>query len=215
MTDVKSEALRYLGYRGHTPDETTAALLDRGYEELTAAAVMRSCHKIVSKSEAAPLLIGDDIAAHLAKSDRVIFFAATLGSAADGVIRRAEIANMAYALILDALASAMTEEFCDRIEREIAAATEGFLTWRYSPGYGDYPISVQPELIRFLNADKLIGLTATESDILLPRKSVTAVIGVSDNEQERKVRGCAVCNLREKCQFRKDGGHCGNSQGTA
>jgi len=215
VTDVKSEALRYLGYRGHQPDGTTAALLEKGYEELSAAAVMRSCHKIVRKSDAASLLVGKDIAAHLAKSERVIFFAATLGSAADGVIRRAEITNMAYALILDALASAMTEEFCDRTEREIAGNVQGHLTWRYSPGYGDYPISVQPELIRFLNAEKLIGLTVTDSDILLPRKSVTAVIGVSDEEQERTVRGCAVCNLREKCQFRKDGGHCGNSQGTA
>lgn len=211
MNRVKQEALRYLGYGKNPPDEATAALIDKGYEELSAAAVTRSCYKVTEKSAVAELLVGNDIAEHLAKSDRVIFFAATLGSAADGVIRRAEITNMAYALVLDALASAMTEEYCDNTELEIKSAVSGNFTWRYSPGYGDYPLSVQPALIKYLNAEKLIGLTVTESGILLPRKSVTAVIGVSDGEQDKKLRGCAVCNMRESCRFRKNGGHCGNS----
>ena len=118
---------------------------------------------------------------------------------------------MAYALVLDALASAMTEEFCDSAENEMKAKLPGNFTWRFSPGYGDYPIELQPDMIRFLNADKLIGLTATESNILIPRKSVTAVIGVSEDEQEQALRGCAVCKMRENCRYRKDGGHCGNN----
>lgn len=211
MTDVKSEALRYLGCRGREPDAVTAELLEKGYKELSAAAVTRSCWKLADKSEVAGLLIGDDIERHLAGCDRVVFFAATLGSAADGLIRRAEIGNMAYALILDALASAMTEEYCDSTELEIKQRVGGYFTWRFSPGYGDYPISVQPELIQYLNAGKLIGLTVTDSDILLPRKSVTAVIGVSGDELDKGVRGCATCGMRDKCQFRKDGMTCGNS----
>lgn len=205
------EALRYLGYRGNEPDEAVSELLERGYKELSAAAVTRSCYKVADKTEVGTLLIGENIRKHLAKSDRVIFFAATLGSAADGVIRRAEITNMAYALVLDALASAMVEEYCDTTEQEMKRAVGGNFTWRFSPGYGDYPISVQSDLIRWLDAGKLIGLTVTDSDILIPRKSVTAVIGVSEGEQEKSLRGCAVCNLREKCRFRKDGGHCGNN----
>ena len=211
MIRVKAEALRYLGYRGQKPDEAAAELIDRGYDELRANAVPKSVHRIAEKSTVTELLRGESIAKHLAGSDRVIFFAATLGAGADRLIRTAEIRDMAYALVLDALASAMTEEYCDSIEEELKAAYHGHFTWRFSPGYGDYPIDVQQELIRYLNAEKLIGLTVTESSILLPRKSVTAVIGISDAPQAKGVRGCTTCNLRETCQYRKDGTTCGNS----
>lgn len=208
MIDVKKEALRYLGYRGKEPDEATAGLVDKGYDELSAVSHQRDCYRIVEKTAAEPLLKGDGIAAHLAESSRVIFFAATLGSEADKLIRTAEIRNMAYALVLDALASAMTEAFCDALETRLHDEVGGFFTWRFSPGYGDYPIDIQPEIIRFLNADKLIGLTVTESNILIPRKSVTALIGVSDKEQSKGVRGCAACSMRGRCAFRSGGGVC-------
>lgn len=208
MTDVKSEALRYLGYRGNPPDEATAALLDKGYDELKTAAVPRYITKLFAKQDASHLLKGSGIAAHLSASDRVIFFAATLGSGTDRLIHTAEITNMAYALILDALASAMTEQLCDNIEQELHAGVSGYFTWRYSPGYGDYPLDVQSGIIRALDADKRIGLTVTSSDILIPRKSVTAVIGVSDSEQAKGQRGCATCNLRETCSFRSAGTTC-------
>lgn len=208
--DVKKEALRYLGYRGKEPDEATAELVDRGYAELKAASSPRECHKVVSMEEADFLLKGGDIRSHLRDSGRVIFFAATLGSEADRLIRTAEIRNMAYALVLDALASAMTEAHCDALETRLHGEVGGFFTWRFSPGYGDYPIDVQPEIIRFLNAEKLIGLTVTNSSILIPRKSVTALIGVSDTEQSRGVRGCAACGMREKCTYRQEGTTCGS-----
>ncbi|MBR5088023.1 MAG: hypothetical protein IK093_01205 [Ruminiclostridium sp.] len=206
---VKEEALRYLGYGGKEPDAGTAELLDRAYKELCEAVSPGSCVKLVYKDEAAPLLRGNDIEKHLAGSDRVIFFAATLGTKADALIRTAEISNMAYALVLDSLASAMTEEYCDELEEKLRAQYGGHFTWRYSPGYGDYPIDIQPDIIRFLNADKRIGLTATESNILIPRKSVTAVIGISETEQSGGVRGCAGCNLKDTCRYRKGGNSCG------
>lgn len=208
MTDIKKEALRYLGYRGKEPDEATAELVERGYAELNAAASPRDIHKLVDIEEAEFLLKGGDIRGHLRDSRRVIFFAATLGSEADRLIRTAEVRNMAYALVLDALASAMTEAYCDELEERLHSETDGYFTWRFSPGYGDYPIDVQPDIIRFLNADKLIGLTVTESNILIPRKSVTALIGVSDTEQSKGVRGCAACSMRERCTYRSSGSTC-------
>ena len=208
MTDVKSEALRYLGYRGSAPDEATAGLLDKGYAELRKTAEPRNITAVKDKSDIAHLLSGNDIAKHLSRSERVIIFAVTLGSGTDRLIRTAEITNMAYALILDALASAMVEESCNALEAELHAKIPGFFTWRFSPGYGDYPLDVQSGIIRLLEADKRIGLTVTESDILIPRKSVTALIGVSDSEQEKGQRGCATCNLRETCNFRSAGTTC-------
>ncbi len=208
MTDVKSEALRYLGYRGNKPDDATSALLDKAYDELAKAAVPRYISKLSPKNDVSYLLKGNDIAAHLSASSRVIIFAATLGSAADRLIRTAEITNMAYALILDALASAFIEQVCEDAERELHEKNAGFFTWRFSPGYGDYPLDVQSDIVRYLDADKRIGLTVTGSDILIPRKSVTAVIGISDTEQAKGIRGCATCNLRKTCNYRKTGITC-------
>ncbi len=209
MIKVKEEALRYLGYRGKAPDPATTELLDEAYTELASVSRPLSCYRLVSKNDASSLLAGNDIIKHLASSDRVIFFAATLGNAADVLIRRAEVNNMAKAVILDSLASAMTEEYCDELEAKLKQEYPGNFTWRFSPGYGDYPIDIQLPLIRFLNADKQIGLTVTESNILLPRKSVTAVIGISEKEQGKSVRGCETCNMRENCAYRKNGTECG------
>ena len=98
---------------------------------------------------------------------------------------------------------------CDEVENLIKAENpDKFLTWRFSPGYGDYPLSLQSELLRILDAPRKIGLCTNENSILTPTKSVTAVIGVSDNPIENKRKGCASCNLKTTCKFRKAGTRC-------
>ncbi len=206
--DIKKETLRYLGYKGE-PDEQTEMLLTKAQEELTAAVNPKFCWRVFDKSDCGNILTGNDIKNHLIGSEKIILFAATLGSAADRIIRAAEISNMAYAVVLDAYASAMIEEYCDSCETEMKAKTGGCYTFRYSAGYGDYPISVQSEFIRILSADKLIGLTATENHILVPRKSVTAVIGITDREQKEIGNKCDNCNMKNRCRFRKEGLNCG------
>lgn len=120
---------------------------------------------------------------------------------------------MAYALVLDALSSAMIERYCDECEQIMRERTGGHFTFRFSPGYGDFPIEVQDAFLRLLSAEKRIGLTATENHILIPRKSVTAVIGIigtgtaADGEPPKK-RSCEGCNLRDRCDFRR----CGNGE---
>ncbi len=203
----RNEALRYLGYKGE-PDSQTALLLDRAEKELSAVNPAFCC-RIVEKSECGMLLQGNDIRKHLSDCERVIIFAATLGAVFEKLIRTAEIINMAYAVVLDAYGSAFIEDYCDRFEAVLKEKTGGFFTWRYSPGYGDYPISMQSDFIRFLSADKKIGLTATENHILIPRKSVTAIIGISKKEERSEKSSCECCNIKETCKFRKDGQGCG------
>lgn len=210
MTEIQKEALRYLGYRGNDPDDATYSLLCKAEKELRENASMKFCFRALDKSEDLPVLKGEDIMRHIKDCNRVILFAATLGVAADSLIRRAEISDMAYAVILDSMASALIEEYCDSCETEMKKSVEGHFTTRFSPGYGDYPISEQEAFIAFLNANKLIGLTATESHILIPRKSVTAVIGVSDKPIEKRKRSCESCNLRENCKMRKENKSCDN-----
>lgn len=205
--NIRNEALRYLGYKGE-PDTQTALLLDKAekaFSDITPA----FCCRVLHKSECGMLLQGNDIRKHLSDCERVIIFAATLGAAAERLIRTAEISNMAYAVVLDAYANAFIEDYCDKCEEELHRKLQGFFTWRYSPGYGDYPISAQADFIRILSADKQIGLTATENHILIPHKSVTAIIGVSEKGIQSQKSSCDSCNMKDTCKYRKDGQGCG------
>ena len=109
----------------------------------------------------------------------------------------------------DAMASALTEQLSDAAEAEILAGLPGLHpTWRFSPGYGDLPLTVQDDLLRSVNAEKRLGVTLSESGMLIPSKTVTALIGLSDHPVPKGKRGCAVCNLNKTCPYRAKGVHC-------
>ena len=118
---------------------------------------------------------------------------------------------MAEALATDALCSAAIEQVCDKAEHEIFQVQKyEFRTWRFSAGYGDLPISLQKSLTEYLNAQRRIGLTVTDNFLMIPRKSVTAIIGVSDTPLKKHgTAGCSACNLRDRCNF-ADSGRCSN-----
>ncbi len=214
----REEASRYMGVKGE-PDEQIRALLER-YEPIVRERMrpayvyreLRAEHTAegVSFPDIGLLLPGEDIRRHLSGCGRAVLFAATLSAEADKLIRQAQVEGMAEAMAVDALCSAAIEQVCDRAEKEIFSAVEApYRTWRYSPGYGDLPIDVQKDVLKALNAQRRIGLTVTESCLLIPSKSVTAVIGISDSPPEgQRRKGCAGCSLRESCAFSKLGG-CG------
>lgn len=218
----RAEALRYLRLpAGAKPPAELAARLDTAEAELLAAAVPRfvwrrfaidRTPKGVLLRDTAVTLPGADIAALLADSPGCLLLAATLGQTADDLIRRAETVDISRALLLDALASAAVENLCDQLQAALArhfAAEKLFLTRRFSPGYGDLPLALQRPLCRLLDAGRLIGLTVSRSDLLLPRKSVTAVIGLSPRPPRHANDAgdkCAVCPSRSFCPYSQSGG---------
>ena len=155
---------------------------------------------------------GEDIKDFLKDCDQVILMAATLGMEAETLLRRTQAKDMAMALILDAAAGAAVENVCDNLCADLAAAfAPRFLTDRFSPGYGDLPLGQQEDLFRLLDISRRIGVSLTESGLMLPQKSVTALIGVSDRPQSRRGRGCDGCALSADCAYRKDGTSCGKA----
>ncbi|MBQ9518458.1 MAG: methionine synthase [Firmicutes bacterium] len=157
------------------------------------------------------LLTGNSAREHFSGCHSVILMAATLSGFADRYIQTAEITDMAKALIADSLCTAAIEQVCDIAEREIISSLpkENHYTWRFSAGYGDLPLDIQPLILRILNTEKIIGLTINDSLIMLPRKSVTAFIGISDKPIEQKRKGCAACTMCKSCTYRQKGTHCG------
>ena len=158
------------------------------------------------------LLPGEDLRAHLAGCDRAAVFCATLGAEADLLIRRAEPRDALEMLAMDCCATAAVEDLCDGIEKHLHSLFPNcHFPFRYSPGYGDLPLSLQGDLLRLLDAPRRVGLTATGHHILIPRKSVTAILGVSDTPVPNHSRSCLACPGSHSCQYRKSGGHCGIS----
>ena len=213
----RRETLRYLQYRGGTLSPEIRAALDRGEEKLLETARPRTVWRLFGREADGRLAgtdfrpEGRDVAALLADCDQVILMAATLGAEAEQLLRRAQARDMAEAVILDAAGSAAIERVCDELCDALAARFQPrYLTDRFSPGYGDMPLKQQRGLCRVLALERSIGVSLTESGLLIPQKSVTALIGVSDRPQPRRPRGCETCDARDTCTYRKEGTDCGN-----
>ncbi len=212
-----SEALRYLGIPHPTGELRREA--ERMADELSDAIQPRYFYRVESvehlpdrvRLQRTELdLAGSTALGMLAGCDRAVLLACTLGARFDAKLLAIQARDMAKAVIYDALGSAFVEAGCDQAERDIAARfPDLFLTDRFSPGYGDLPLDIQPALCAALDTGRRLGVTVTPSLLMNPVKSVTAVIGLSDAPQPARVRGCGACNLRETCQFRKEGKTCG------
>lgn len=207
----REEALRYLALReGMTLNDGVLRYIDECEERVTRALSPRFLYRRFSLSEPVIPLDGSDIKAHLDGCTEAVILCATVGAGVDRLIRALQVEDMAKAVIADAFAGAAVEQVCEYTEKEIKRAASGmFFTWRYSPGYGDFPLETQKPLLDALEAPKKIGLCATDSFMLTPIKSVTAVMGVSEKPLPERVRGCVTCTMGERCEFRKRGTHCG------
>jgi cobalamin-dependent methionine synthase I len=90
------------------------------------------------------------------------------------------VTSGADALIVQAVGAALIERHMDAVEDEIRAELapgESLLT-RYSPGYGDFPLEAQRSILALLDTPRKIGVSLTDSLLMVPSKSVSAVIGV-------------------------------------
>lgn len=213
------EALRYLGISepaGEALRTSVAAVADK----LTAAIQPRYTYRVCSLQktetgfllpEVDLLLPGADAAKMLEQCDQAVLMACTLGAQFETLLRREQARDMTKAAILDACGSAWVEAGCDQAEQELASRIPGrYRTDRFSPGYGDLPLSLQPKICAALDTQRRLGLHVTEHFLMNPSKSVTAIVGLSDRPQMARIRGCAYCSMQESCTLCKGGKRCAN-----
>ncbi|MGM0500008.1 MAG: Vitamin B12 dependent methionine synthase activation subunit [Bacillota bacterium] len=241
----KTEVLRYLQASKKLDDNNINRLIEESITEIKALINFRYLYQKFPikrndsklKVEGTTLVLkGESIRKHLNNSEKIYIMAATLGAQVDRKISYYEKISVTKSMIFDACATTAIEAGCDQVEEEIkkevlAAGNKG-ITFRYSPGYGDLEIDIQKEILRILNAPRKIGLTASKYNILLPAKSVTAIIGViaekseiekkakilsldrkNDNIENRDLefeeRHCKNCLLDQDCELRRKGIYCG------
>lgn len=217
----RDEVLRYLGYRGQALsaelDDRIAAVtercvtLARPRASLASFPVRRVTAELVELEGCTLRLTGRDIAAHVADATEVVLFAATLGADIDRELRRLSLVDTLEQVLFDAVATALAERTADAANARIrayAADRDAFTSWRFSPGYGDLPLSVQRDFLAALDATRQLGITLTPSNLMVPTKSVTAIVGIHATPQPGLESSCSVCSLAEFCTIRQTGRTC-------
>ena len=197
----RAEALRYLGIRDQA-DPALASQVEARAQGLEGALLPRYVYRVFPLSfhgetpYLPPLqlaLPGSLARTMLAGCTQAALLACTLGAEFDRELQGLQARNMAAAVILDACGSAYVEAGCQQAQADISARfPQLYLTDRFSPGYGD----------------RRLGLYVTDSLLLNPMKSVTAILGLAPTPRPTPIRGCAVCPNRGDCAYRKGGSTC-------
>lgn len=204
---VRSEAVRYLGYKNITPDNSVLQLLDVCEKELLSAITPRFCYAKTSVEFVGNdsvnigfgIIKSRDLASHLKGCHSVILMAATLGLGIDRLINKYSRLNPAKSVIIDALGSSAVEYWCDIAETELTQNEKNHCS-RFSAGYGDFPLNCQVDFVRCLDMQRKLGVTLSDSFLMTPAKTVTAVIGLGGSSRTCANK-CASCT-NQNCIYR-------------
>lgn len=184
---------RRLGYRRGTTriDDQRGEELDRHINHALSLVSLKGAGRRIPLKGVGPRLVvlgtgaeiaSENLARFLEGCTEVLLIGATAGGAIMDAIRGdIEGKDMTRGVVVDAVASEMTDAALDWIvgyfnrllTRERARLTKG----RFSAGYGDFLLENQRLMYELLELDR-IGVGITDACILIPEKSVTAVVGI-------------------------------------
>lgn len=184
----RREIYRYLRLEGHAPDAVTAADVERNLKRLHNTVVVQLAASLRPVTKEGDSIVFGDFSTtsavlqkNMKTSEYALLFAMTLGPAVDRLISRLLITSKADAFITDACCAEYLESYangyCAHVAKE--AAQQGFIAHpRFSPGFADFGLEFQWPLIRSLQADKKMHIALTEGNMLVPTKTITALMGL-------------------------------------
>ncbi len=206
------EILRYLGHRGQEIPENVEELIGDCCRELEKTAAAKSFwreYPLEIRDHVIDMGIVQTRSGNLEKNlrdcERILVFGATLGSGVDVLLQRYGKLSMSRAVVLQAAAAAMLETYCDWRNEALQKEYQEkgwYMRPRFSPGYGDFPLECQRGITAALELNKRIGITLTDSLLMAPSKSVTAVMGLSREPKICSVQGCEACGKTD-CAYRR------------
>ena len=202
------EILRYAGCK--QPDDGIAALLAECMGEAEPMLSYHVCYATL------PLTVQEDLcdfsafrlaSKHLARQlqncQSVLLFGATVGVGIDRLIAKYGRLSPTKALLFQAIGTERIEALCDAFCADMAETLSMEQRPRFSPGYGDLPLTAQQQIFSVLDCAKRIGLTLTHSQQMSPSKSVTAFVGLSEQgvSTPNLSNKCSTCHMPD-CRFR-------------
>lgn len=182
----KREVLRYMGANGNCDE--LMDLVDECIAETESVIGAKLCfdeYEVSVGGSSVDLgfckVESKDLAKNLNGCEKAVVFAATVGIGLDRLIAKYSRLSPAKALCIGAIGNerveALCELFCDEI-KEIYKKTHP----RYSAGYGDLDLSTQRDLFKALDCTKNIGISLSDSLLMTPTKSVTAIVGIESGD---------------------------------
>ncbi len=204
----KDEVCRYLGYRkDQGPSSSISSLIDEeiddAYELIQASCVyqlmdIRRVHQPRVILEDGLRITSEVLSRVLGHCHRIAIFMVTIGQGLEKKVTKlmAE-GQILRATVLDAVGSEAAEKMaCYLQERigELATADGAEITLRYSPGYCDWDITQQRVLFQAMNS-ALLPVALTEECLMVPRKSVSGIIGLGHFERRQlRYSPCRFCD---------------------
>ena len=148
-------------------------------------------------------LSGALLAKHMSGVQEVVIVLCTIGEALEHRAANVAREDAVYGLALDGVGSAGVEALantaCSLIEEQ-AADKDFQATIPLSPGMVGWPVEQgQPQIFDILDGSE-IGVRLTESMMMVPRKSLTFVLGIG-RELLAGGRTCDYCSLKETCRY--------------
>ena len=208
----KQEVYRYLGHKGQEIDEECKRIIDECICEIQGSLSCKACYEYFPiKENDGYIDLGfcktqsRDLSKNLSGCSEIILFAATVGVQTDRIISRYNMTSPVHALVAQAAGAAAVEEWCDILCREFAQTEKKkkrYLRPRFSPGYGDLSLDIQRVVFDVLDCNRKIGATLTESFLMVPTKTVSAIVGITDNSTNNCGEGCGACEKKD-CEFRR------------
>lgn len=224
----KAEVLRYLRYKGQEIESSFSEKIDLAIEQTRSIITPRAVYERYPlkffedriEVEGTNLVFkSKDISKLLRGCKECILFAATIGTKVEMETRKAEYVDLAKSIIMDSAATTFVEQTCDYVQEIIEKEVKEngkCITMRYSPGYGDLPLECGKEILNILQSQKKIGLTTSSSGLMIPRKSVSAIIGIYDSSKDDDIdkynkvkkgkKSCLECPNYNNCIYRRESG---------
>lgn len=182
----KKQAFRFMGCKAEDTNEELDSLYAECLEiikkEASFKAVWRKSKLKKAGEDRLEFDFGTITSASLCKNldgcKEVYVFAATAGIGIDRQLVKYKKLDPVKAMVLSAVGSSAVECWCDKVNARIVKDKKS--KPRFSPGYGGVDLKHQREIIDFLDAEKRLGITLTDSYFMVPVKSVTAFIGITE-----------------------------------
>lgn len=186
----KLEIYRYLGYKTgmDLPKEIENAV-EEILDNVLKQSVPKVCYKYFETKVGEQIDFGfmsvesKALASNLENCTETVIFGATIGIYTDRQIQKEQILSPARALIYQAVGATVVEAVCDDFNEWIRQKEQEkgrVICPRFSPGYGDVSLSIQKNIVQELSLTKLAGISLTDSLLMIPEKSVTAIIGIKN-----------------------------------
>jgi len=191
----KEQVLRDVGYDANCEPPARAMTLAHDYAENVNqlinpvySYIIKDIDFVINSSafiEGGVVFESQVISNLLKKCEKVAVFALTIDRYLEETVAQlAEDGLIVQARVLDAIGSNAVEQVADHVQDTIRqrVSVQGLhISRRFSPGYCDWEVGQQQMLFRAMN-DSISSIQLTDENLMLPRKSISGIIGVGTRE---------------------------------